>query len=160
LPVSSPLRAPSHADPSGLGHAATIYSSVQGPPGVETPTYIYILLIKAVRGRLPFRVLSFPFPFPALSFSFSPLRKAHFHSRLPFRVLPVFCHSHYPLPTLSFSFPIPANLIPIPTCISGLTKIKLKNTNVAPMGFEPATSQANMLVATTTPHVCLCQYLL
>jgi hypothetical protein len=38
LPVSSPLRAPSHADPSGLGHAATIYSSVQGPPGVEMPT--------------------------------------------------------------------------------------------------------------------------
>jgi hypothetical protein len=35
-PVSlwfSPLRAPSRADPSGLGHAATIYSSVQGPPG-------------------------------------------------------------------------------------------------------------------------------
>jgi hypothetical protein len=26
------------ADPSGLGHAATIYSSVQGPPVVETPT--------------------------------------------------------------------------------------------------------------------------
>jgi hypothetical protein len=38
LPVSSPLRAPSRADPSGLGHAATIHSSVQGPPGVETPT--------------------------------------------------------------------------------------------------------------------------
>jgi hypothetical protein len=35
---SSPLRAPSRADPSGLGHAATIYSSVQGPPGFETPT--------------------------------------------------------------------------------------------------------------------------
>jgi hypothetical protein len=34
----SPLRAPSRADPSGLGHAATIYSSVQGPPGVEMPT--------------------------------------------------------------------------------------------------------------------------
>jgi hypothetical protein len=34
----SPLRAPSRADPSGLGHAATIYSSVQGPSGVETPT--------------------------------------------------------------------------------------------------------------------------
>jgi hypothetical protein len=34
----SPLRAPSRADPSGLGHAATIYSSVQGPPKVETPT--------------------------------------------------------------------------------------------------------------------------
>jgi hypothetical protein len=29
---------PSRANPSGLGHAATIYSSVQGPPGVETPT--------------------------------------------------------------------------------------------------------------------------
>jgi hypothetical protein len=34
----SPLRAPSRADPSGLGHAATIYTSVQGPPGVDTPT--------------------------------------------------------------------------------------------------------------------------
>jgi hypothetical protein len=33
---SSPLRAPSRADPSGQGHAATIYSSVEGPPGVET----------------------------------------------------------------------------------------------------------------------------
>jgi hypothetical protein len=29
---------PSRADPSGLGHAATIYSSVQGPPGVKTST--------------------------------------------------------------------------------------------------------------------------
>jgi hypothetical protein len=28
----SPLCAPSRADPSGLGHAVTIYSSVQGPP--------------------------------------------------------------------------------------------------------------------------------
>jgi hypothetical protein len=34
----SPLCVLSRADPSGLGHAATIYSSVQGPPGVETPT--------------------------------------------------------------------------------------------------------------------------
>jgi hypothetical protein len=38
--ISPPLRAPSRADPSGLGHAATIYSSVQGPPGVETPTAV------------------------------------------------------------------------------------------------------------------------
>jgi hypothetical protein len=42
MPVSlrlpSPLRAPSRADPSRLGHAATVYSSVQGPPGLETPT--------------------------------------------------------------------------------------------------------------------------
>jgi hypothetical protein len=36
--VSPPFRVPSRADPSRLGHAATIYSSVQGPPGVETPT--------------------------------------------------------------------------------------------------------------------------
>jgi hypothetical protein len=34
----SPLCVLSRANPSGLGHAATIYSSVQGPPGVETPT--------------------------------------------------------------------------------------------------------------------------
>jgi hypothetical protein len=33
-----PPCAPSRAEPSGLGHAATIYSSVQGPPGVKTPT--------------------------------------------------------------------------------------------------------------------------
>jgi hypothetical protein len=32
-----PLCVLSRADPSGLGHTATIYSSVQGPPGVETP---------------------------------------------------------------------------------------------------------------------------
>jgi hypothetical protein len=38
LPLVPPLRAPSRADLSRLGHAATIYSSVQGPPGVETPT--------------------------------------------------------------------------------------------------------------------------
>jgi hypothetical protein len=37
----SPLRAPSRADPSGLGHAVTIYSSVQGPPGVETRTRLH-----------------------------------------------------------------------------------------------------------------------
>jgi hypothetical protein len=33
---------PSRADPSGLGHAATIYSSVQGPLGVETPTTLLL----------------------------------------------------------------------------------------------------------------------
>ena len=39
LPLaSSPLRAPSRVDPSGLGHVATIHSSVRGPPGFETPT--------------------------------------------------------------------------------------------------------------------------
>jgi hypothetical protein len=37
-PRFSPLCVPSRANPSGLGHAATIYSSVQVPPGVETPT--------------------------------------------------------------------------------------------------------------------------
>jgi hypothetical protein len=31
---------------------------------------------------------------------------------------------------------------------------------MAPMGFEPTIPQVNVLVATTTLHVCLCQYLL
>jgi hypothetical protein len=34
----APPCVPSHVDPSGLGHATTSYSSVQGPPGVKTPT--------------------------------------------------------------------------------------------------------------------------
>jgi hypothetical protein len=38
FPLLFLLCVPSRADPSGLGHAATIYSSVQGLPGVETPT--------------------------------------------------------------------------------------------------------------------------
>jgi hypothetical protein len=38
VPCFAPPCVPSRANPSGLGHAATIYSSVQGPPGVETPT--------------------------------------------------------------------------------------------------------------------------
>jgi hypothetical protein len=41
-PRFSRPRVPSRADPSGLGHAATIYSSVQGPPGVETPTLFIV----------------------------------------------------------------------------------------------------------------------
>jgi hypothetical protein len=36
--LTSPLRARPRADPSGLGHAATLHSSAQGPPGLETPT--------------------------------------------------------------------------------------------------------------------------
>jgi hypothetical protein len=42
-PIHPPLGALTRADPSGLGHAAAIYSSVQGPPGVETPTINLIL---------------------------------------------------------------------------------------------------------------------
>jgi hypothetical protein len=38
FPLLFPPCVPSRADPSGLGHVATIYSLVQGPPGVETPT--------------------------------------------------------------------------------------------------------------------------
>jgi hypothetical protein len=80
------------------------------------------LLVKTVRGRLSFRVLSFSFShclshslLPALSFSFSPPRKAHSnsYSRLPFHLLHCLSHS-----------PLPANLIP--TCIPRLAKIKLK----------------------------------
>jgi hypothetical protein len=40
FPLLFPSCVPSRADPFGLGHAATIYSSVQGPPGVETPTLL------------------------------------------------------------------------------------------------------------------------
>jgi hypothetical protein len=36
--VSPPFVLRLARDPSGLGHAATIYSSVQGPSGVKTPT--------------------------------------------------------------------------------------------------------------------------
>jgi hypothetical protein len=49
LPLASPLRAPSRADPSRLGHAAIVYSSVQGPPGVE-------MLTVGVPGRSLLRV--------------------------------------------------------------------------------------------------------
>jgi hypothetical protein len=87
---------------------------------------------------LSFRVLPFTFPSP----------------RTVFLILP-FCHSR-----TVFLIPPPRKLILVPTCIPRLAKIKLKNTNVAPMGFEPTTSQASVLVAITTPHVCLCQYLL
>jgi hypothetical protein len=45
--VLFPPCVPSRADPSGLGHAATIYSSIQGPPGVETPTSLF----QALYGR-------------------------------------------------------------------------------------------------------------
>jgi hypothetical protein len=40
--VLFPPCVPSRADPYGLGHAATIYSSVQGPPGVETSTMTFV----------------------------------------------------------------------------------------------------------------------
>jgi hypothetical protein len=48
----SPLCVPSRADPSGLGHAATIYSSVQGPPGVETPTVTLSLIQNFFESKL------------------------------------------------------------------------------------------------------------
>jgi hypothetical protein len=38
VPLIVPPCISSRADPSGMGHAATIYSSVQGPLEVETPT--------------------------------------------------------------------------------------------------------------------------
>jgi hypothetical protein len=41
VPFFSPC-VPSCVDPSGLGHAATIYSSVQGPPRVETSTIFFL----------------------------------------------------------------------------------------------------------------------
>ena len=123
-----------------------------GSPGLPLYLpYIYILPIKTVRGRLPFRVLPF---------SFCSLRKAHFHSRLPVFLIPPPCkaHSHFHS-RLSRVFLIlpPTKLILIPTCIPRLAKIKLKIQ--APRGFEPVTPQVNVLVATATPHVCLCLHL-
>jgi hypothetical protein len=41
--LSSPLRAPSRADPSGLGHAATFHSSAQGPPPVSKRRQFYFV---------------------------------------------------------------------------------------------------------------------
>jgi hypothetical protein len=37
--LASPLRVRPRVDPSGLGHEATLHSSAQGPPGLETPTF-------------------------------------------------------------------------------------------------------------------------
>jgi hypothetical protein len=73
--------------------------------GKKTTKFLFIvslLLIKTVRGRLSFRVLSFSFP---------PPRKAHSHSRLSFCVLSfplpslctLHCLSHSPLPAKSHS---------------------------------------------------------
>jgi hypothetical protein len=72
----------------------------------------YLLLIKAVRGRLPFRVLSFPFPvlpfrfpLPAQSiltpFRFPSLRTVHSHVRSPFPV------SYLILPSPQSPLPFP-----------------------------------------------------
>jgi hypothetical protein len=50
----SPLVSPSRADPSGLGHATTIYSLVQGPPGSKRRhlcSYCPLILINIFRGR-------------------------------------------------------------------------------------------------------------
>jgi hypothetical protein len=43
-----PLRAPSRADPSEMGHAATFHSSAQGPPDLETPTKHIVKKIRLV----------------------------------------------------------------------------------------------------------------
>jgi hypothetical protein len=53
--LTSPLRARPRVDPSGLGHAATLHSSAQGPPGLETPTpgtvHSKLLSFGFLRGR-------------------------------------------------------------------------------------------------------------
>jgi hypothetical protein len=45
FPLLFPPCVSSRADPSGLGHTATIYSSVQGPPGVEMPTITFWVIM-------------------------------------------------------------------------------------------------------------------
>jgi hypothetical protein len=52
-PAAFPLRALSRTDPSGLGHAATVYSSVQGPPGLETPTVLIDICVLMQLSFLP-----------------------------------------------------------------------------------------------------------
>ena len=49
----SPLRTPSRADPSGLGHAATIYSSVQGPPRGRNADNVLLLGEKKLNREHP-----------------------------------------------------------------------------------------------------------
>jgi hypothetical protein len=71
----SPLCVPSRADPSGLGHAATIYSSVQGFPGVETPTDLNGGVHGGgLRGRSNFQNLNSNWTRPR-KFQWRPIRK-------------------------------------------------------------------------------------
>jgi hypothetical protein len=91
------------------------------------------------RGRLSFRVL--PFSLPALSFSFSPSRKVHSHSHSMFcqcSTIPITLSPH----CLSHS-PLPANLIPIPTCIPRLAKIKLKKHKCGPNRVQTCDLSSN-----------------
>jgi hypothetical protein len=67
----SPLCVPSRADPSGLGHAATIYSSVQGPPGVETPT-VSVFTGSPIHPPSRCSQSDVPFVFPAFALFFLP----------------------------------------------------------------------------------------
>jgi hypothetical protein len=50
VPFFVPPCVPSRADPSGLGHAATIYSSVQGPPGGRNADTAHVVGSGAVAG--------------------------------------------------------------------------------------------------------------
>jgi hypothetical protein len=108
----SPLRAPSRADPSGLGHAATFSLVGPGTPPVSKrrhPCSTSLLPIKTVRGRLPHSVFCHshsvltakPIPIPScLSFSF------------PLSAKPI--HISIPGYHMSFSFPLPQSLFPFP----------------------------------------------
>jgi hypothetical protein len=77
---------------------------------------VSLLLIKAARGRLLFRVLPpfpvLPFPFLVLPFTFPPPRTVHSHV-LPFSFL-----------VLPFSFPLPTKPISIHSYNPRLAKIK------------------------------------
>jgi hypothetical protein len=75
----------------------------------------------------------------------------------------VFCHSHSPIPTLSFSFPLHANSIFILTCIPRLAKIKLKKHKCGPNGIRtcdpshsrlPAATPCSVIPIPPSPH-CL-----
>jgi hypothetical protein len=61
VPCFSPPYVPSRTDPSGLGHAATIYSSVQGPPGSKRRQLLCLLLFLFHHVRLIYMYLNLLF---------------------------------------------------------------------------------------------------
>jgi hypothetical protein len=113
-----------------------------------------LLLIKAVRGRLPFRVLSFPFP--VLPFRFPPPRTVHSHA-FP---IPLSPHSPFScsvtIPCFLSHSSLPTKPITIPTYIPRLAKIKLKNK---PQGDSNPRPLKQMCSHLPVHHMCVYVYI-
>jgi hypothetical protein len=80
---SSPLRAPSHADPSGLGHAATIHSSVEGPPGSKCRQSSKLIRIPRSRNVVVVHILQ--------SIRTGPRRRYHQKRSFPLQLQFAYC---------------------------------------------------------------------